>query len=154
VIDIATLWTAWSTPVGAILGGIGGALGTVLRYRTQSRRNQLDAGQQALVLVQASQKQQVQMAAAYERSIAFEMSARAREVATADLLQDVHAEAIAARLHCHDLEMRYNLPLTDFPLFPAFPWRVAPETASIDKPETTGAVAASTAKPGADNTHE
>jgi len=150
MISIADLWATWSGPAGAIVGGVAGWAGTVLKARMQAQRNRLDAGQQALQLVDQSHRQQAYLAAAYERALANEMSARAREVMTADMLQDMHVEAIGARLRCHDLEMRFSLPQTQFPLMPAFPWRMVPESAPSAAPDMTGVEAASTAQPGAE----
>ncbi|WP_122050311.1 hypothetical protein [Asaia bogorensis] len=128
MINIASLWETWSGPGGAIIGGFLTWGGTVIRARLQAQRNRLDAGQQALTLVEQSQKQQAMLSAALERSLANELSARAREVATGDLLQEIHIDLVGARLRCHDVEMRFGLPPTDFPLIPAFPWRVTPES--------------------------
>ncbi len=117
-----------------MIGGILTWGGTVIRARLQAQRNRLDAGQQALTLVDQSQKQQAMLSAALERSLANELSARAREVATGDLLQEIHVHLIGARLRCHDVEMRFGLEPTVFPLIPAFPWKIASDDTAL----TTG----------------
>ncbi|GBQ54754.1 hypothetical protein AA0498_2165 [Acidomonas methanolica] len=134
IMGLLTLWAAWSGPIG-VVAGYGGAL---LRARAQMRRDHLDAGAQALQLVASYQRREAQLIAERERSLAYEMDARARARIAADVLQVVHVEAISARLRCHDLEMRQGLPLTDFPLFPDFPFREIPPSQEAHASSATG----------------
>lgn len=113
----------WSGPISEVLAACGGWYAKVARDHAQVRRDRLDAGTQALQLVASYQARETALIAERERSLAYEMDARARARIAADVLQEVHAEAISARVRCHDLEMRAGLPLTDFPLFPDFPFR-------------------------------
>ena len=129
MINLSDLWNTWSGPAGAIVGGALTWAGTLIKAHLQEQRNTLDAGQQALQLVGACQAQQAYLTAAHERAVANELASRAREVATADVVQDLHIDLITARLRCHDVEMRFGLEPTEFPLVPAFPWRAVDERA-------------------------
>ncbi|NVN45160.1 hypothetical protein HW537_14800 [Asaia siamensis] len=119
MIDVASLWSAWSGPIWA--GG--GAIGMLIRARLQRERNHIDMTAQALALVEASKKTLAELNASAERSLAFELAARVRDASSLDALADIHVLAIGARLRCHDVEYRAGLPLTSFPPFPAFPVR-------------------------------
>jgi len=144
MISLSSLWDTWSTPASAVIGGAFTWLGTLIKARLQEQRNTLDAGQQALRLVEACQTQQAYLTAAHERAVANELASRAREVATADMVQELHIDLVGARLRCHDVEMRFGLEPTLFPLVPAFPWRTARDT-TPDKAAEIGGNA-----PGAD----
>ncbi|WP_336947405.1 hypothetical protein [Asaia sp. HN010] len=150
MINISALWGIWSGPLWAV----GGAVGVIIRARLQRERNHLDATAQALALVEASKRTISQLNASAERSLAFEMAARVRDVSSLDALADLHVLAISARLRCHDVEYRAGLALTEFPPFPAFPAKQVPPSALVDEPKMTGAAAADTAEPGAKTTHE
>lgn len=145
MIGLASLWSDWSGPLWAA----GGAIGVLIRARLQREQNNIRAADQALELVASMKGTIAQLNASAERSIAFEMTARVRDVSSLDMLAEVHVLAISARLRCHEVEMRAGLPLTEFPPFPAFPARKTPLAVTADTPETTGATAASTAEPGA-----
>ncbi|WP_336718554.1 hypothetical protein [Asaia bogorensis] len=149
MLNLAALWNSWSGPAGAIIGGALTWAGTLIKARLQEQQNRLDAGQQALQLVAACQNQQAYLSAALERALANEFSARAREVTTADLVQDLHIDLIGARLRCHDVEMRFGLEPTAFPLIPAFPWRVVPDNAHAKKADVTGVEVVDATQPGA-----
>ncbi|CAI9120448.1 hypothetical protein [Brytella acorum] len=151
--SIAAIWLAWSGPLHFLGGALTAGGGALFRAWAIRNRNRLDAGAQALELVQIIQRREQITLASYERAAAYEMDARARAHIAADTLQDVHAEAIGARLRCHDLEMRFRLPLTDFPPFPAFPFREMLPTTEADAPQTTGAAAAAAAEPGVTSAH-
>ncbi|WP_406586817.1 hypothetical protein [Asaia lannensis] len=149
MINLSDLWNTWSGPAGAIVGGALTWAGTLIKAHLQEQRNTLDAGQQALQLVGACQAQQAYLTAAHERAVANELASRAREVATADVVQDLHIDLITARLRCHDVEMRFGLEPTEFPLIPAFPWRVVTENPHSVATDMTGVEAVTAAQPGA-----
>lgn len=108
--------------------------------KAQTRRDRLDAGQQALSLA-ASLTARDQM-----QSAALDVLRR-REWALAGAVQDVYAEAIAARLIVHDLDAVAGRPLRQFRPLPPYPFPAQGDNSAA------GATAAETAEPRADDTH-
>ncbi|WP_429956231.1 hypothetical protein ACQW08_06445 [Gluconobacter japonicus] len=150
---LATAWHEWGDTIEWSLGAIGGWAGAVGQYRLRSQSNRLTAGDQALRMVEASQKREVILSAAYERIVTLEAAARAHAIETAATLQTVYEQAIGARLQVHALEASAGHSLTEFPPLPPFPLQEILPSISPDEVLATGDRAASTADPGADNTH-
>ncbi|WP_202205826.1 hypothetical protein, partial [Acetobacter persici] len=70
---------------------------------------------------------------------------RRREWVLAGSVQDVYAEAIAARLIVHDLDATAGRPLRQFRTLPPYPFPAQGDDPSV------GAAAADTAEPRGDN---
>nr|WP_025825389.1 hypothetical protein [Acetobacter persici] len=138
MIDIPALWHAYG---GLIQGGgglVAGWCGSLARSRAQARRDQLDAGRQALDLAATLAERDQAQADALD-------TLRRREWVLAGAVQDVYAEAIAVRLIVHDLDAAAGRPLRQFRPLPPYPF-----PAQGDDP-AAGATAADTAEPRGDN---
>lgn len=136
-----SLLLLWHTYGDLLLGPGGlaaGWYGRLAATRAQTRRDRLDAGSQALALAG--------VLAAREQAQATAVDAlRRREWVLAGSVQDVYAEAIAARLIVHDLDATAGRPLRQFHPLPPYPF-----PAQGDDP-AAGATAADTAEPRGDN---
>ena len=118
---IEHLWASWGQPISAVIGGAAGWSGQVMRARMQARRDRLDAGQQALQLV-ADMRGAEQQLRGTIATYAGEIDVlRQRRWRLDDLVAELHAHAIAARLLVHDLERQLGRNPTAFPPLPVCP---------------------------------
>lgn len=141
MISLLALWHTYAPLVDALGGGgLLGWYGRIASVRARERRDALDAGAQALQL----------NAAVTERAdaVAEQLSATQRDYWTLlSKIQDVYAEAIAARLVVHDMDAAAGRPLRQFRPLPSYPFPAQSDGSAA------GATAASTAEPRAENTH-
>ncbi|KXV72858.1 hypothetical protein NKW54_05490 [Acetobacter cerevisiae] len=131
----------WHTYGDFLLGPGGlaaGWYGRLAATRAQTRRDRLDAGSQALTLAGILAAREQDQAAAVE-------ALRRREWVLAGSVQDVYAEAIAARLIIYDLDATAGRPVRQFRPLPPYPF-----PAQGNDP-AAGATVADTAEPGGDN---
>ncbi|MFT8417505.1 MAG: hypothetical protein ABF636_01560 [Acetobacter sp.] len=111
---------AWSGLIESGLGVIGGWYGNVAKNRIAKRQEQLTAGQQALALVAQTREL---IADHIQRIDVLTRQLWARD----DVIQEVYAQAIAARLVVHELDAndgrapRQFEPLPSYPSAPAEP---------------------------------
>lgn len=140
MIGLLAFWHTYGSAIqdaGALASGWYGRLAIT---KARARRDRLDAGQQALTLAATlTAREQAQ-------EVALD-TLRRRAWVLAGAVQDVYAEAIAARLIVHDLDATAGRPLRQFRPLPPYPF-----PAQGDDP-AAGATAADTAEPRADNTH-
>lgn len=125
---IEHFWASWGQPISAVVGGAAGWSGQVMRARMQARRDRLDAGQQALQLVADMRGVELQLRgtiASYAREID---QLRQRRWGLDELVGELHAQAIAARLMVHDLERQLGRDATPFAPLPVFPMDTPPVT--------------------------
>lgn len=115
MIGLLSLWHSY----GGMLQGAGGVAagwyGRIAASAAVARRDRLDAGAQALALASALSAREQDQAAAMD-------ALRRREWALAGSVQDVYAEAIAARLIVHDLDATTGRPLRQFRPLPPYPF--------------------------------
>ncbi|MCE2563789.1 hypothetical protein [Komagataeibacter sp. FNDCF1] len=105
---------AWSGLIEPALGLVGGWYGNVAKNRLAQKQEQLSAGQQALALVAQTRE----MLADYIRRI----DVLTRQLwARDDVIQEVYAQAIAARLLVHELDASEGRPPRQFEPLPSYP---------------------------------
>lgn len=115
MISLLNLWHAYGDLLIGPGGLVAGWYGRLAATRAQIRRDRLDAGTQALALASvltAREKAQTDALDALRR----------REWVLAGSVQDVYAEAIAARLIVHDLDATAGRPLRQFRPLPPYPF--------------------------------
>jgi hypothetical protein len=151
--SLIDLWNAYSMPVGTILGAVGGIYGTVLKGRMSSRRDHLEAGRQALELVARATEREARIDAVATAYMDRLDAAQRQRIEDMDRAQEVYAAAISARLIILELDARAGRPPRDFPALPPYPYPPAEHEAAPDSAPATGALAADTAEPRAENTH-
>lgn len=125
MISLLEFWHSYGEFLTGIAGTVGGWYGRLARTRALDRRDKLDAGQQALALAATLSAREQAQAAAMD-------ALRRREWALANSVQDVYAEAIAARLIVHDLDATDGRPLRQFRPLPSYPF-----PATIADPDCT-----------------
>ncbi|KAB8123110.1 hypothetical protein D3W54_01435 [Komagataeibacter medellinensis] len=117
---------AWSGLIEPALGMIGGWYGNVAKNRMAARQEQLSAGQQALALVAQTREL---MGTHIQRIEVLTRQLWARD----DVIQEVYAQAITARLLVHELDAnegrtpRQFEPLPPYPALPVEPPDPIPE---------------------------
>lgn len=113
--SLIALWHAY----GGLFQGVGvwatGWYSRLAVTKAQVRRDRLDAGAQALALAAALTAREQALTAALD-------TLRRREWALAGSVQDVYAEAIAARLIVHDQDATAGRPLRQFRPLPPYPF--------------------------------
>lgn len=134
------LWHAYGAPLQTAGGIALGWYGRVAAAAAATRRDRLDAGQQALALVDTLTAREQAQAAALG-------ALRRSQWALAGAVQDVYAEAIAVRLIVHDLDAAAGRPLRQFRPLPPYPFPAQGDD------HAAGATAADTAEPRAEDTH-
>ena len=123
---------AWSGLIEGGMGLIGGWYGNVAKNRLAKRQEQLTAGQQALAW--AAQTREL-IADHIQRTEMLTRQLWARD----DVIQEVYAQAIAARLVVHELDAsegrspRQFEPLPSYPALPAEPADPMPDQQGIKK---------------------
>jgi hypothetical protein len=105
---------AWSGLIESGLGVIGGWYGNVAKNRISKRQEQLTAGQQALALVAQTREL---IADHIQRIDVLTRQLWARD----DVIQEVYAQAIAARLVVHELDANNGRSPRQFEPLPAYP---------------------------------
>lgn len=139
---LASLWHTYGPLVETLSGGgLLGWYGRVATVRAQARRDALAAGEQALQLNQSLADRERILSAQVNRLSQDQWHLLAQTEA-------VYAEAIAARLIIHDLDVVAGRPLRVFRPLPAYPF-----PAQTDDAVTAGATAASTAEQRTEDTH-
>ncbi|MBY4639264.1 hypothetical protein K6L44_04450 [Gluconacetobacter entanii] len=105
---------AWSGLIETALGLVGGWYGNVAKNRLAQRQEQLSAGQQALALVAQTREM---LAEHIQRIDVLTRQLWARD----DVIQEVYAQAIAARLLVHELDANAGRPPRQFEPLPSYP---------------------------------
>lgn len=105
---------AWSGLIETALGLVGGWYGKVAQNRLAQRQEQLSAGQQALALVAQTREM---IADHIQRIDVLTRQLWARD----DVIQEVYAQAIAARLLVHELDANEGRPPRQFEPLPSYP---------------------------------
>ncbi|MBV1825921.1 hypothetical protein [Komagataeibacter oboediens] len=105
---------AWSGLIEGGMGLVGGWYGNVAKNRLAKRQEQLSAGQQALEL--AAQTHGL-IADYIQRTDTLTRQLWARD----DVIQEVYAQAIAARLVVHELDANDGRPPRQFEPLPSYP---------------------------------
>lgn len=137
---ILSLWHMYAPVIEWGLGGILGWYGRIASVSAARRRDKLDVGAQALLLNASIAERSDALASQLDRTQRSYWAVLAQ-------IQDVYAEAIAARLIVHDLDAIAGRPLRLFRPLPPYPFPVQAEQ------PVSGATAAPTAEPRAENTH-
>ncbi|GAB6968414.1 hypothetical protein JCM25156A_32430 [Komagataeibacter kakiaceti JCM 25156] len=105
---------AWSGLIEGILGVVGGWCGNVAKNRISRRQEQLAAGQQALALVAQTRE----LIGEYiQRTDMLTHQLWVRD----DVIQEVYAQAIAARLLVYELDANAGRPPRQFDPLPSYP---------------------------------
>ncbi|WP_308719175.1 hypothetical protein [Komagataeibacter xylinus] len=133
---------AWSGLIEGGLGLISGWYGNVAKNRLAKRQEQLSAGQQALELV--AQTHELLVDHMHRVDVLTQ-----QRWAQDDTLQEVYAQAIAARLVVHKLDAQDGRPLRQFEPLPSYP--ISAETP--DAAETAGVAGVDAPEPRAGSTH-
>lgn len=118
---------AWSGLIESGLGVIGGWYGNVARNRIAKKQEQLTAGQQALALVAQTR---TLIADHIQRIDVLTRQLWARD----NVIQEVYAQAIAARLVVHELDANAGRPPRQFEPLPSYP---AEHTEPVNDASTT-----------------
>lgn len=115
---------AWSGLIESGVGVIGGWYGNVARNRIAKKQEQLTAGQQALALVEQTREL---IADHIQRIDVLTHQLWARD----DVIQEVYAQAIAARLVVHELDANDGRTPRQFEPLPAYPAEPAERTNAV-----------------------
>ncbi|GAN98152.1 hypothetical protein Geu3261_0514_001 [Komagataeibacter europaeus NBRC 3261] len=117
------------------IGGVAGWTGNVARARLAAQRGRLDAGQQALELLARASERDARMDALLA-SMTERVNELTRERWQYDgALQELYAQAIAARLLVYELDAKAGRPPRQFEPLPPYP---IPPAAQPDAAETAG----------------
>jgi hypothetical protein len=150
--DLGALWVDYAGPLCTAIGGVGGWCANMGRVYLSAQRGRLDAGQQALAILDRASARDARMddlLGALTGRISDLMRQRWH---SDDVLQDLYAQAISARLTVHELDARAGQPPRQFPPLPPYPYLPTEDAAHRDDPEA-GAAAVDAAEPRADSTH-
>lgn len=120
---------AWSGLIESGLGVIGGWYGNVAKNRIAKRQEQLTAGQQALALVAQTREL---IADHIQRIDVLTRQLWARD----DVIQEVYAQAIAARLVMHELDANDGRAPRQFEPLPPYPSAPAEPTSEATAPHS------------------
>jgi hypothetical protein len=120
---------AWSGLIESGLGVIGGWYGNVAKNRIAKRQEQLTAGQQALALVAQTREL---IADHIQRIDVLTRQLWARD----DVIQEVYAQAIAARLVVHELDANDGRAPRQFEPLPSYPSAPAEPTSEATAPQS------------------
>lgn len=120
---------AWSGLIESGLGVIGGWYGNVAKNRIAKRQEQLTAGQQALALVAQTREL---IADHIQRIDVLTRQLWARD----DVIQEVYAQAIAARLVVHELDANDGRAPRQFEPLPSYPSAPAEPTSEATDPHS------------------
>lgn len=128
---------ALAAPAGAIGSGLVGWYSKVVYDRAQTRKDALNAGQQALTLLdQASGRDRL-----FNELLSSTMERLKRLLHLRwqmdDLLADVYAQAISARMLVHELDAKAGRPPRVFVPLPAYPSPASDEPAEQEKQKDT-----------------
>ncbi len=122
MIDVATLWATYGSAIQTAVAGAGGWYANMVRLRLSRDRARLDAGQQALSILdwarQCEERRDALLSDLTDR-IAELMRQRWQ---SDDALQDLYAQAISARLTIHELDAQAGRPPRAFPPLPPYPY--------------------------------
>lgn len=135
--DALAIINALAAPAGAIVSGLVGWYGKVAYDRAQTRKDALNAGQQALTLLdQASRRDRL-----FNELLSSTME-RLKQVLHLrwqmdDLIADVYAQAISARMLVHELDAQAGRPPRVFDRLPAYPSPASDELAEQGKQKDT-----------------
>lgn len=116
--------------ITSLCGLAAGWGGRVAATYVQTKRDRLDAGQQAMFLVGMLTKRIQDQAAELD-------ILQRREWTLAGAVQDVYAEAIAVRLIVHDLDAVAGRPLRQFRPLPPYPFPAQGDDPAADKSSDT-----------------
>lgn len=133
---------AWSGLIEGGMGLVGGWYGNVAKNRLAKRQEQLSAGQQALELVAQTREL---LADHIHRVDVLTQQRWAQD----DILQEVYAQAIAARLMVHELDANDGRQPRQFEPLPSYP--ISADTP--DAAETAGVTGVDAPEPRAGSTH-
>lgn len=134
--DVLAIINALAAPAGAIGSGVVGWYGKVVYDRAQERQSALNAGQQALTLLDQASGRDRQF-----NELLSSMTEHLNRVLHLrwqmdDLLADVYAQAISARMLVHELDAQAGKPPRLFERLPAYPITPAETVAASSPPET------------------
>jgi hypothetical protein len=118
---------AWSGLIESSLGVLGGWYGNVAKNRIAKRQEQLTAGQQALALVAQTREL---IADHIQRIDVLTRQLWARD----DVIQEVYAQAIAARLVVHELDASAGRSPRQFEPLPSYPGEPAEQINEASAP--------------------
>ncbi|MCH4024053.1 MAG: hypothetical protein LKH33_10275 [Acetobacter sp.] len=125
MINLGMIWSHFAEPVGAILSAVGGWYGKITWDRSQQRKDALSAGQQALQVIEqvrAHSAELLQLCNVYTAQI---VQLRRERYAIDDILIEIHAQALAARLIVHDLDAQSGRERREFFPLPPFPVEIS-----------------------------
>jgi len=146
------LWNEYSDALKWAVAGVVGYLGNAAQTRIKAQRNTIDS--QALAL-----KREESLTNTIVEQVSENRDLTRSLFACEGVLLAYHAAAIGARLSVHERESLLAVALTKFDPLPGYPPAVSvlvsrnTPTETADAPVVAGDQAASTADPGAGNTH-
>ena len=125
MINLTTIWSQFAEPIWAMRSVAGGWYGKITWDRSQQRKDALSAGQQALQMIEqirAHSAELLQVCNVYTAQI---VQLRSERYAIDDVLIEIHAQALAARLIVHDLDAQSGRERREFFPLPAFPVEIS-----------------------------
>lgn len=135
-VDIAAVWSTYGGTIEAVVAGVGGWCANMARMYVSAQRAHLDAGQQALAVLDRATAREGRTDAllvACTDRIADLMRQRWQ---SDDALQDVYAQAISARLTIQELDAAAGRPPRIFSSLPPYPYPPNDRKASSDGAST------------------
>lgn len=153
MIDLAAVWATYGGAIETVVAGVGGWCANMGRVYVAGQRVHLDAGQQALAILDRATAREVRMDA-----LLADLTGRVNDLMrqrwhSDDVLQDLYAQAISARLAVQEMDARAGRAPREFPPLPPYPYPPADQRAAPDGAPAAGATAADTAGLHADNMH-
>ncbi|MEE8659253.1 hypothetical protein [Sorlinia euscelidii] len=113
--NLGALWQSYGSFVGDLVAGVAGWYGKAAAARVSARRDRLEAGAQALRLNEDLMRRNKVVADENEQL-------RRRQWRLMDCVQDLYAEAIAARLVVFDRDATARKRPTRFQPLPPYPF--------------------------------
>lgn len=110
--------------------GVGGWCANMMNGYLKAQRQKFDAGQQALAILDRASERDQQMDALLAAMTLRVHSLMLLRWRLDDVLQELYAQAIAARMVVHELDAQAQRSPRDFPPLPAYPLAANDEVAS------------------------
>ncbi len=153
MIDLAALWATYGSAIQTGVAGAGGWYANMVRLRLGRDRARLDAGNQAMAILDRARQSEEHQGALLSDLIARVSVLMRQRWQSDDALQDLYAHAISARLTIQELDAQAGRPPRVFPPLPPYPYPPIDHAGVPDGGPAAEVAAADKAEPCADDTH-